>query len=455
MVAERIPRGIRARTTAVAVAIAAISLLVAAVGLTWVLRNNLRDSLDSTVETQARARAELLDTGADPATLVDSRDGESLVWIGTADATLAVGGNYRVVGMPPDLTVGGARGSEMLVDEPQELGGPPEQELAEVRWAVASAADGTLVGVGFETETVGETVGEVRNLLAVGLPLLVVVLGLVTWRATGRTLRPVEEIRTTAEGIGAETLHDRVPVPDTRDEVQRLAETMNGMLDRLETQQVAQRRFTADASHELKSPVANLRATIETSAVDDPAWERLQPMLVAETDRLATIVDDLLFMAVNDESARQPIEAASVHIDDLLFDEAQLLSARSTLSVDIGAVGPCDVRGDAKLLARAIRNLVSNAERHATSMVSFACSIEGSTAHIVIADDGPGVPAEMRELIFERFGRASEARERASGGTGLGLAIVRGVADRHGGLIEVDDAQGGGARFTLSVPIAD
>ena len=455
MVAERIPRGIRARTTAVAVVVAAVSLLIAAVGLTWVLENNLRDNLDSTVETQARARAELLDAGADPATLVDSRDGESLVWIGTADATLAVGGNYQVVGMPPDLTVGGARGSEMLVDEPQELGGSPERELVDVRWAVASAADGTLVGVGFETETVGETVGEVRQLLAVGLPLLLVVLGLVTWRATGRTLRPVEEIRSTAEGIGAETLHDRVPVPHTRDEVQRLAETMNGMLDRLEDQQVAQRRFTADASHELKSPVANLRATIETSSLDDPTWDRLQSMLVAETDRLATIVDDLLYMAVNDESSRQPVDPTSVHVDDLLFDEAQLLSARSDLTVDIGGVGPCDVRGDVKLLARAIRNLVSNAERHAASTVFLACSIEGTTARIVVADDGPGVAADMREVVFERFGRASEARERASGGTGLGLAIVRGVAERHGGSVDVDDRPGGGARFTVVVPTTD
>lgn len=452
MVADRIPRGIRTRTTAVAVVVAAISLLVAAVGLTWLLENNLRDNLDAAVETQARARADLLDTGADPATLVDSRDGESLVWIGTADTTLAVGGNYRVVGPPPDLAVGGARGSEILVDEPGETGGSSEQELADVRWAVASAADGTLVGVGFETESIGQTVGEVRNLLAVGLPMLLVVLGLVTWRATGRTLRPVEQIRATAEGIGADTLHDRVPVPGTRDEVQRLAETMNGMLDRLEAQQAAQRRFTADASHELKSPVANLRATIETSAIDDPRWEQVRPMLVAETDRLATIVDDLLFMAVNDESGLQPVEVATVHLDDVLFDEAQLLSGRSGLTVDIGGVRPCDVQGHGPLLARAIRNLVSNAERHAASTVSFACSVDGVMARVIITDDGPGVPADKRDLIFERFGRVSSSRERASGGTGLGLAIVRGVAERHGGGVDVDDAPGGGARFTLHIP---
>ena len=108
-----------------------------------------------------------------------------------------------------------------------------------------------------------------------------------------------------------------------------------------------------------------------------------------------------------------------------------------------------------KLLARAIRNLVSNAERHAASTVFLACSIEGTTARIVVADDGPGVAADMREVVFERFGRASEARERASGGTGLGLAIVRGVAERHGGSVDVDDRPGGGARFTVVVPTTD
>lgn len=452
MVVDRIPRGIRARTTATAVVVAALALLVAAIGLTAVLENNLQDNLDSTVETQARNRAELIDTGADPSSLVDSRDGESMVWIGNADSTFAVGGNYEVVGIPGDLAIGGARGAEVLVNERQEHSGDPERELAQVRWAVAGAADGTLIGVGFETETIGQTVREVRNLLALGLPLLVLVLGLVTWRATGRTLRPVEQIRATAEGIGSETLDDRVPVPETRDEVQRLAETMNGMLERLETQQRAQRRFTADASHELKSPVANLRATIETSTIDDPAWGRVQPMLVAETDRLASIVDDLLYLSVNDEGAQQPISATTVHVDDMLFDEAELLAGRSRLTVDIGGVGPCDVVGDAKLLGRAIRNLVSNAERHATSAVSFSCSVDGAAARIVVADDGPGVPADMRELIFERFGRASEARERASGGTGLGLAIVEGVARRHGGHITVDDAPQGGARFTLTLP---
>ena len=120
-----------------------------------------------------------------------------------------------MVGIPADLSAGGARAADILVDEPRDPGGVPEREVASVRWAVAAAADGTIVGVGAETESVAETVDEVRSLLAIGLPLLVVVLGIVTWRATGRTLRPVRRIRTTADGISADTLGDRVPVPDT------------------------------------------------------------------------------------------------------------------------------------------------------------------------------------------------------------------------------------------------
>ncbi len=451
---DRIPRGIRARTTAAAVGLAALALAVAALGLLWVLENNLEGGLDTTVEAQARTRADLLAAGGQPTALAeDSGDGESMVWIGTADGeTLAAGGSYRVVDAPPDLSVGGARSADILVEEPQELSGAVEREVTTFRWAVASASDGTLVGVGAETESVAETVGEVRRLLAIGLPILVVVLGIVTWGATGRTLRPVQRIRTTAEGISAETLSDRVPVPETRDEVQRLAETMNHMLDRLERQQIAQRRFTADASHELKSPVANLRATVETSGIDDPGWDRLQPLLVSETERLAAIVEDLLFLSVNDEAPLATLDVDTVHVDDLLFDEAEGLAARSTLSVDIGGVGPCDVSGDTRLIARAIRNLVSNAERHASSIVAMRCSVDGSTATIEIMDDGPGVPLEMRDVVFERFGRTAEARDRASGGTGLGLAIVDGIVTRHGGAVTVGDAPTGGARFCVTLP---
>ena len=138
--------------------------------------------------------------------------------------------------------------------------------------------------------------------------------------------------------------------------------------------------------------------------------------------------------------------------ENILFDEAELLAARSHLQVDISGVQPADLDGDRTELRRAVRNLVGNAERHAASRVSMASTVDGSIVRIEVADDGPGVPPEHRALVFERFGRTEASRDRTSGGTGLGLAIVSAIVERHGGSIDLDETPGGGARFVLVLP---
>ena len=367
------PRGIRFRTTLATTLVTGVMLVLGAAVLLSVLGKNLRENLDATIQNQAAGRAQLLDGGADPQSLVSTRQAESLVWIGTAAGdVLAVGGNYLIVGAPPDLTVGGARTVSLLVEE-QHNDGAIELEQAEATLAVVQASDGTLVAVGSELETVTGTTNEVRNLLAVGLPFLSALVAVVSYRATGRTLAPVAEIRRTAEEIGAGPIDTRVPVPRTDDEVQRLAVTVNGMLDRLDTQRRAQRRFTADASHELKSRVANMRAVVETAEIDAPQWSETRTRLVAESDRLAAIVDNLLFMAVGDEAEGVPTFTETVHVDDILFDEAELLAARGKARVDISGVEPCTTLGDGDQLRRMVRNLIYNAERYASSTVAVSC----------------------------------------------------------------------------------
>lgn len=455
---DRVPRGIRFRTTLTTTLVTGVMLVLGALVLMFVLGNKLRDNLDATIENQAADRAQLLDAGADPQSLVSTRQAESLVWIGTPNGeVIALGGNYRIVGPPPDLTIGGGRTVNLVLEEQQE-NGLAELEETEVTLAVAQASDGTLVAVGSELETVTKTTNEVRNLLAIGLPFLLALVAMVSYRATGRTLAPVAEIRGTAEAIGAGPIDRRVPVPGTDDEVQRLAITVNDMLDRLDAQRQAQRRFTADASHELKSPVANMRAVVETADIDSPQWSETRTRLVAESERLAAIVDNLLFMAVSDETEGVPAFTETVHVDDILFDEAELLAARGKVRVDINGVQPCETIGDADQLRRMLRNLIQNAERYASSTVAVSChehtgdpSNEAVHGEILIAvsDDGPGVPLEQREKIFERFGRAESARDRRSGGTGLGLAIARAIAERHMGAIAVSQADNGGACFTV------
>lgn len=441
--------GVRWRTTLAAVAVTAVALVIGALLLLWLLTSRLQADLDNTLETQARDRVQLIDAGAHPSAIADTRQSESVVWFGTdVGDPIVAAGSYQIVGTPSDLSVGSARAMTVLADE--NYGDKSEQEHIDIRAAIAQAADGTLVLVGAETEIVTETTGEVARLLAAGLPLLLLAVGGVTWRATARTLRPVEEIRATAEAIGAGKLSARVPEPESRDEVQHLAVTMNGMLDRIEAQQRAQRRFTADASHELKSPVANLRAVVDTTTLDDPGWPDVQQRLASESERLTSIVDNLLFLSVDDEGA-PAAQRDVVHLDDILFDEAELLAARSTIRPDISGVEPCEVVGNAEQLRRVVRNLVQNAERHADEWIGLSCA-SGDRVELSVADDGPGVPAEQRDTIFERFGRSDQARDRQSGGAGLGLAIVRTIVDGHDGVVEVDDSARGGAKFTVSFP---
>ncbi|MGI9622956.1 MAG: ATP-binding protein, partial [Acidimicrobiales bacterium] len=433
--------------------------------LLQVLESNLRSNLEATLEAQARDRAQLIDGGAPAASLVETRAEESIVAIVDADAiVVAQGGTYLLVDPLDGAVAGSTRTATVRLQEvseqgagreegDEETGGDEEVETSKIVYSVAGAGDGTLVVVGAELEVVDRTVAEVRNLLLVGLPFLLLAVGGITWRATGRTLRPVEDIRMTAAEIGDGPIEERIPVPDTRDEVARLAATMNQMLDRIAAGQRAQRQFTSDASHELKSPVANLRALAETAVVEDPDWPATRRRLIDESERLAAIVDDLLFMAVTDEQSVTG-DRTLVHLDDLLFDEAGVLAATTALRVDIDSVGPCDVVGVPNELKRLVRNLASNAGRHAQGVVRLTSSVDGGQAVLEVGDDGPGVPPGERALVFGRFSRSQSARDRSSGGTGLGLAIVAAIADRHDGSVDVTESRDGGALFTVRLPAA-
>ena len=453
--ADRSGAGIRTRTTVISALVVGLALLAGSVAMLWVLNNNLQSNLDSTIEAQAADRARLIDDGADPASLVTARRDESLVWITSASGQLvASGGAYQLADQATavDLQPGPARTERVgLVEE--SASGSRETEESKLRVAVAESSNGTLVAVGTELEVVDKAVAEVRNLLFVGVPALLALVAGVTWLATGRTLASVEAIRRTAEEIGDQTVHRRLPVPPANDEVRRLAVTMNGMLDRLESHQNAQRRFTSDASHELRSPIANLRVLVETTRLDDSDWPESQARLLSETDRVAAIVENLLHMSVGDEGPARRNDL--VHLDDIVFEQAQLVASRSAKRVDINGVSPTPVLGDAGHLSRLVRNLADNAARHAASLVTFECAALDDFALLRIGDDGPGIPMSDRERVFERFARSDVARDRESGGAGLGLAIVRSIAQSHGGEVSVSEGPNGGALFEVRLPLSD
>ncbi|WP_132321983.1 sensor histidine kinase [Kribbella turkmenica] len=298
-----------------------------------------------------------------------------------------------------------------------------------------------------------ETVGTVTQYLLTGFPLLLAVVGVAGWLLVGRALGPVERIRSRVQGIGAGDLTERVPVPATRDEIARLAATMNEMLDRLQAGQETQRRFVADASHELRSPLATLAAALEVAEADSTgrAWQDSRPVLVAETDRMRRLVEDLLLLAKADDTGLR-MQRTEVDLDHLVEAEIRRLrNAGSGLTIT-GDIRPVRVVGDPARLGQVIRNLVDNAVLAAHTAVALATAEHDGFAVLTITDDGDGIPEADRVRVFERFVRLDASRARGSGGSGLGLSIVQEITRAHRGTVTLTPATSGGTTATVSLP---
>ncbi len=270
--------------------------------------------------------------------------------------------------------------------------------------------------------------------VAVSFPLLLLLAGVLIWTGIGLTLAPVESIRRRVDAIAARDLSERVPVTDGDDEIARMARTVNAMLDRLEAASKFEQEFVSNASHELRSPLATLLATVGR-AQSDPEhadWGSVAEIVMREGRRLDSLIDNLFWLARHDEEELE-VAHVDVDLDDLLFEEAQRVRTMSALSVDTSAVSAVRVVGDASMLRRMVRNVVDNAMRYAAREVRLACAADGPDAVVVVHDDGEGVDVATSDRLFERFARADTARSRQSGGTGLGLAIVAEIAQLHGG----------------------
>jgi len=288
--------------------------------------------------------------------------------------------------------------------------------------------------------------------LALGLPIVLILVGAATWWLVGRALAPVDEIRVKVESIGANRLDQRVPVSSSGDEIARLAVTMNQLLTRLEVSQREQRQFVGDASHELRSPLATVIAALELASDDAGlSWEELQPLVETEARRMQRLVSDLLMLARADERGLH-ISIDDVDLDDIVSAEALRVRHAGAVAV-VSDVTPVRVEGDLNALSQAVRNLVDNAARAARSRIELGLHQVGDTVTIRVDDDGAGIAPADRERVFGRFVRLDESRERAEGGSGLGLAIVERIVLAHGGRVLVADAPIGGARFEITLPV--
>ncbi len=461
----------RARTTALATAVVAVALVVAGLIVLEVLRHNLVNSASLQAEVTARDVVTQIAIGTDfPQLKLPDSDSQPVQVVSADRRVLAADDDLQSRPMA-DFTPTSTDDDDDDDDDQTELvstaGTTAVATFRDVRLPVGDdeimnqvfrvAAIGTTtvggqpvtVYAGASLDSAHNAVADVRKAMLTGLPVLLLVVAVVTWLVTRRALRPVEAIRSELAEIMGGDLSRRVPEPAARDEIARLAATTNATLAALEESAERQRRFIADAAHELRSPIASLRAQLEVAR----AHPRLLELdgVIGDTIRLEHLAADLLLLARLD-AGEQP-RSERVELAALIHDE---LARRIGDRLPVEAVIPDDsvaVAGSRTQLARVLGNLVDNAQRHAATTVRV--SLERTVDHLVVlevADDGRGVPAADRDRIFQRFVRLDDARSRDEGGAGLGLAIVADVVNRHAGRIRVGDSADGGARFIVTLP---
>lgn len=486
-------RSVRARAAIGATLVVAVALVAAGLAVLLVLRANLIDQADLQAEVAAREVAgqlatdipydelELDDEEDHPVQVTDgegrvvivSKDLRAVTGTGTSGVTPVPSSSAGASPSPGNGEDGGDGGDgdddadddedgsrpgrgEVSSDDPDFSDGTATVDgtTADYRFAAVEATtpDGVTLTVyaGAPLAAEQEAVNTVRGAMLTGLPLLLVVVAGVTWLVTRRALRPVEGIRREMAAITAsEDLARRVPEPGSRDEIAALARTTNETLTVLEASVERQRRFVADASHELRSPIASLRTQLEVAEAHPELLDL--PGAVADTVRLQVLAADLLLLARLD--AGEKPGSATVELGALVREEvSQRTGDRIAVSVEVPQGGAFEVNGSRGQLSRVIGNLLDNAQRHAEGSVAVSVAADGRGVRVEVRDDGAGVPEDERERIFERFVRLDDARSRDDGGAGLGLAIARDVAARHGGTLTVDRAAEGGAAFRLWLP---
>jgi signal transduction histidine kinase len=484
---RRVLGSVRARATLAASLVVALALAAAGAAVLLSLWSNLSGQADTHAERTAREVASHLAAertytnlsldDEEPVQVVDS--GGRLVAVTEDLERISGTGVDRVTPQAPSGSSGGDDAGTSGDDDDDKADGDGDEdslEAGEIGDASSSSGSATIDGEtadyrfasvpveidGQGTYTVHagapltaeqEAVSTALTVMLIGFPLLLALVALVTWLVTRRALRPVEGIRGEMAAITAsEDLTRRVPVPDTHDEIARLARTTNETLAALEESVERQRRFVADASHELRSPIASLRTQLEVGAAHPELLD--VDGAVEDTVRLQRLAADLLLLARLDAGER-PADARLDLVALVREEASQRVGDRVAVRVDTESVeaGPVQVAGSRGQLARVLGNLLDNAQRHTRSSVVVTVRRAGEWAVLGVADDGAGVPAAERDRVFERFVRLDESRTRDDGGAGLGLAIARDVAVRHGGSLTVRETPTGGALFELRLPL--
>jgi two-component system OmpR family sensor kinase len=397
---------------------------------------------DSRASLEAASGAPLVERGENYAQLVDAR-GRVL------DAT-------RPLGTAPLLgaaelrnarsgTIFAERDSVPGLDEPSRLLATP----------VVRRGQRLVIVVGATSQDRAETLASLRDQLLIVGPIALVLASIAGYFLAGLSLRPVESMRRRAAAISAETPGERLPVPRTGDEVERLGETLNAMLGRLEEALQRERDFVADAGHELRTPLAYLRTELELALRHADSPEELRTAVRAsseEVERLAQLAEDLLLIA-RSERGRVPLRLETLEASELLTSIASRFEWRAQEAGRLLRALPSSgfpVRGDRIRLEQALGNLVDNALRYGAGEVRLSAARSDGLVELHVTDEGGGFPPEFLAQAFERFARFDQARTR--GGSGLGLSIVRAIAEAHGGSAHLANTNRGGADVWVVLP---
>ncbi|HUH69654.1 MAG TPA: HAMP domain-containing sensor histidine kinase [Mycobacterium sp.] len=442
--------GISARSAAVSAVVVLFALTFAGAGLDAILYRSLLASVDDATAGRVRDIAEALQSNSlndlDSALLRTNQRVVAVQVIAPDGKVVERSGSAPKTPLVPitefDLNLRRGVSDDAVPDDDMRVSGQ----------RVNTPSGDYTVFVGGGSEAVEATARTVALLLACGAPIVIAVAAAATYWLVRRSLQSVDAIRARVAEISTSDLAERVPVPNSRDEIAALAVTMNEMLSRIEAGHRAQQRFLGDASHELRSPLATIISGLEAAEVHPELLDAELAIntLLPEAQRMHTLIEDLLLLARADEQSLV-LRKEEMALDDLAEVEAARArrEAGCTVHTDIC---PTRLIADPAAMSRVIRNLVDNAVRHANSRIAIEVSSQNGTAILTISDDGPGIAPAERTRVFERFVRLDSDRSRSGGGAGLGLAIVAEVVAAHGGTVTIDDRPGGGTKMIVALP---
>ncbi len=469
--------GLRGRLAAAIAAIVVVALAVTYVAVYRATGSELRSRIDRDLRSQTDALARrLVAAPPDPRAIAATARSflEAQSFGAPASLMVVTVPSAGVVTNQPELLRGHTE-----QDEPAGAGEEEQRQAASLRTAPAgytdldfidagsvrvlttrlTGADSKPVAViraGEPLESVQRAQSEVsRTFLLVGALTLAAAL-IAGYLLAARTAAPLRRMARIATEVDAGALDRRIGTAGPRDEVRTLAESFDHMLDRLEDAFARQRGFVSDASHELRTPLTAIRGQLEVLALEpEPSPERVRETertVRREIDRMDRLVEDLLVLARVDEDVGLAAEAVAV----APFLEELVTMAEPGAGPKIELAGAPDgtVRADPDRIAQVVRNLIANAVEHAGpgAKVSVVATRSGPTLEVAVDDDGPGIPAEQRDRVFDRFRRADASRSRRSGGSGLGLAIAKAIVEAHGGRIAASRSPLGGARVAFTLP---